>query len=95
MGRRASSGIGELAERVGVALPRLCILGIRDRAPTGDRGPDVILDPTRDSLGPPEPIETHRNHFTQIADHVCVPTGHNLLQEAPAAVVDAVVALRF
>ena len=57
--------------------------------------PTIILDPTRDSLGAPEPIEAHRIHFTQIAGHVCVATGHNLPQEAPEAVVDAVVALRF
>lgn len=56
--------------------------------------PTVILDPTRDGLGPPDSIEAHRTHFTQIAGHVCVPTGHNLPQEAPAAVLDAVIGLR-
>jgi pimeloyl-ACP methyl ester carboxylesterase len=57
--------------------------------------PTVILDPTRDGLGPPDSLEEHRSRFSQIVDHQSLPVGHNVPQEAPGAVVDAVAKLRF
>jgi pimeloyl-ACP methyl ester carboxylesterase len=55
--------------------------------------PTVILDPTRDGLGPPGSPEEHRSRFSQIVDHRSLPVGHNLPQEAPDAVVEAVTKL--
>ena len=57
--------------------------------------PTVILDPTRDGLGPPGSLDEHHARFTHLVDHQSLPVGHNLPQEAPQAVVAAVTKLRF
>ncbi len=56
--------------------------------------PTVVLDPTKDGLGPASSRAEHEAHFTDLVEHVPVDTGHNPAQEDPASFADAVLRLR-
>ena len=55
--------------------------------------PTIVVDPTRDGLGPAGSRAEHEEHFTALVDHVLVDTGHNPAQEDPASFAAAVLHL--
>jgi len=55
--------------------------------------PTVVLDCTQDGLGPPVSRVEHEMHFSTLVAHHLVAAGHNLPQEEPAALADAVTSL--
>ena len=55
--------------------------------------PSVVLDCTQDGLGPPESRSEHETHFGTLLEHRLVAAGHNLPQEEPTAVSEAVLNL--
>jgi pimeloyl-ACP methyl ester carboxylesterase len=55
--------------------------------------PTVVLDCTADGLGPPDTLAEHESHFSTLVAHRLIAAGHNLPQEQPAALSDAVIAL--
>ena len=55
--------------------------------------PSVVLDCTQDGLGPPASRAEHETHFSALVKHRRVAAGHNLPQEEPTAVSDAVLSL--
>ena len=57
--------------------------------------PTVVVDATRDGLGEPDPHAEHARHFTRIVDHLRLPVGHDVPQEAPDEFAAAVARLRF
>ncbi len=53
--------------------------------------PTIVLDGADDGVAPPGGSAGHARHFTAFLEHRVVPNaGHNLPQEAPAAMVSAI-----
>ena len=57
--------------------------------------PTVVVDATRDGLGPPPHPAEHRKHFTHLVANPHLAVGHDTPQEAPKLFGDAVALLRF
>ena len=57
--------------------------------------PTVVVDATRDGLGPPAPREEHARRFPNLVGNPQLPVGHDTPQEAPAAFADAVAQVRW
>ena len=56
--------------------------------------PTIALQGAADAVGPPETSEGHARHFTGPYERRLIPeAGHNVPQEAPAAMAEAVLAL--
>lgn len=56
--------------------------------------PTVIIDPTDDPIAPPQPLEAHETHFTQLIDYRRTAVGHNTPYEDPETVVRSILDLR-
>ncbi|MFD1723001.1 alpha/beta fold hydrolase [Amnibacterium endophyticum] len=59
------------------------------------RVPTVVVDATRDGLGPPPDPAEHRLHFPHLVANPQLSVGHATPQEAPRLFADAVALLRF
>jgi len=56
--------------------------------------PTVVLDQGEDPMNTPAPADEHREHLPALVAHRVVAAGHDLPRHAPAAVAEAVLALR-
>ncbi len=59
------------------------------------RVPTIVVDATRDGLGPPPDPAEHRLHFPHLVANPHLAVGHAAPQEAPRLFADAVALLRF
>ena len=59
------------------------------------RVPTIVVDATRDGLGPPPDPAEHRLHFPHLVANPHLAVGHATPQEAPRLFADAVALLRF